>query len=186
CEVDAGRRDKRVEVVLLAAGPQQRVLLVAGAADDLVAVVDCLGDGALRGVRAGEVGHHAALPQERVCGDVVGRGGPAGDISGVVDVVRGAEVTAQGAQVAQVLPVPQERVEGLITGKVVLPDDFAAVVQPAGAAPGAAECSEVAHVAVLPQERVGGRDAAVRRVRGGVRVRVTGDLAAGIERGHQG
>ena len=62
--------------VLLASGPQQRDLPVAGAAHGLVAVVDRLGEGALRTARAGEVGHHAALPQERVRGAVARRKGP--------------------------------------------------------------------------------------------------------------
>ena len=68
-ELDAGRRDERVEVVLLAAGPEQRVLLVARVADDLVAVVDRLGGGALRAARADAVTMALdRVPRSKVCG----------------------------------------------------------------------------------------------------------------------
>ena len=105
--------------------------------------------------------------------------------SGTADVVRSTDVTAEGAQVTHALAVPQERVAGQIPREVALPDDFAKVVQP-GFSSGSLRGSEVAHVAVLPQERVRGRDSAFAAFGVALVYEPAGDLAAGIEHGHQG
>jgi hypothetical protein len=56
-----------------------------------------------------------------VRGAVAGHGGPSGDISGIVDVVCGAEVTAEGAQVGVDPVADRERFTISAGGVVVIP-----------------------------------------------------------------